>query len=260
MAESTGITIISRAEAKARGLTRYFTGKPCARRHRADRLVSNGACRACKIETQREYRAGNPEKYKESGRKWRADNPEYFRDYFRENQDRSRELSRAWKLANPERTKKINRDSILRTPGIAAFRAKRWRDANPEKTKEIRKRCYVRRMMDPRHKIDASIRTGLSGSIAKGGKHGKKTYEALGYNRRDLMAHLEKKFTEGMTWDNYGDWHIDHVIPLSAFNFSTVDCHDFKRAWALSNLQPLWAFDNLSKNAKLEKPFQPSLL
>ena len=62
-----------------------------------------------------------------------------------------------------------------------------------------------------------------------------------------------------MIWGNYGDWHIDHKIPISAFNFTKPEHEDFKRCWALSNLQPLWAKDNISKNAKLEKHFQPSL-
>jgi hypothetical protein len=62
-----------------------------------------------------------------------------------------------------------------------------------------------------------------------------------------------------MTWENYGDWHIDHKIPVSAFNFSKASDIDFKRCWKLSNLQPLWAAQNVSKGNKLERPFQPSL-
>lgn len=73
--------------------------------------------------------------------------------------------------------------------------------------------------------------------------------------------HLERQFLPGMTWENHGrfGWHIDHIIPLSAFNFETPDHIDFKRAWALSNLQPLWWQDNLKKRAKIEGAFQPSL-
>lgn len=67
---------------------------------------------------------------------------------------------------------------------------------------------------------------------------------------------------DGMTWGNYGinGWTIDHKIPISVFNFTSSDHEDFKRCWALSNLQPLWAYDNISKGAKLTKHFQPSLL
>jgi len=63
-----------------------------------------------------------------------------------------------------------------------------------------------------------------------------------------------------MTWDNYGKWHIDHVIPTSVFNFEKPEDDDFKRCWSLQNLQPLWALDNIKKGNKLEKPFQPKLI
>lgn len=53
-----------------------------------------------------------------------------------------------------------------------------------------------------------------------------------------------------MTWDNFGDWHIDHILPLSSFNYSTPDEPDFKSAWALTNLRPIWAKENLEKGAK----------
>ena len=72
--------------------------------------------------------------------------------------------------------------------------------------------------------------------------------ECLPYSIEDLCKHFESKFTEGMTWDNYGDWHIDHVKPDSWFTYSSTDDQGFKDSWALENLQPLWAKDNISKN------------
>jgi hypothetical protein len=64
------------------------------------------------------------------------------------------------------------------------------------------------------------------------------------------MNHLEKQFTKGMTWDNYGEWHVDHIRPMSSFNFTSVDDPEFKECWALCNLQPLWELDNLSKGSE----------
>lgn len=83
----------------------------------------------------------------------------------------------------------------------------------------------------------------------------------VGYTLDDLMIHLEKKFLPGMTWENYGrgGWNIDHIIPKSVFNYESTGDVDFKHCWSLKNLQPLWESDNMSKGAKLEKPFQPSL-
>ena len=82
--------------------------------------------------------------------------------------------------------------------------------------------------------------------ISKGGRR----WEALvGYTLKELMAHLETQFKEGMTWDNYGShWHIDHIRPKSWFIYESVNDEQFKQCWALSNLQPLEADINHTKN------------
>ena len=81
-------------------------------------------------------------------------------------------------------------------------------------------------------------------------KSGRGWERLVGFTLTDLMAHLEAKFLPGMTWENRGDWHIDHIRPLCSFEFQTPDCPQFREAWALSNLQPLWASDNLKKGGR----------
>ena len=56
---------------------------------------------------------------------------------------------------------------------------------------------------------------------------------------------------EGMTWENYGEWHVDHKLPITSFNFTTVFDDDFKKCWALDNLQPMWGNENISKSNKI---------
>lgn len=73
------------------------------------------------------------------------------------------------------------------------------------------------------------------------------TIEMLGYSSDDLKSHIEGLFVDGMSWDNYGDWHIDHKIPVSLFEKET----DVSIVNALKNLQPLWAIDNLMKSNKI---------
>ncbi len=70
----------------------------------------------------------------------------------------------------------------------------------------------------------------------------------LGCTISQLRAWLELFFTEGMTWDNYGQWHIDHKRPLASFNLT--DREQLLDACHFTNLQPLWAADNLSKGAR----------
>jgi hypothetical protein len=74
--------------------------------------------------------------------------------------------------------------------------------------------------------------------------------KGLGCSFDQLIDHIQIQFEPGMTWYNYGEWHIDHIKPLSAFDLTDID--EFNRACHYSNLQPLWAKDNLSKGAKEE--------
>ena len=70
----------------------------------------------------------------------------------------------------------------------------------------------------------------------------------LGCTRDELRLHLERHWTEGMTWENYGEWHIDHIRPCSSFNL--LEPWQIAKCFHYSNLQPLWSRDNLRKNAK----------
>jgi hypothetical protein len=89
----------------------------------------------------------------------------------------------------------------------------------------------------------------------KKGKNRRSTFVLLGYTSDELKLNLEKRFKSGMSWDNYGEWHIDHIVPRAAFNITCAEDFDFKRCWALDNLQPLWKTDNFYKSNKLIIPW-----
>lgn len=88
--------------------------------------------------------------------------------------------------------------------------------------------------------------------MLKGAKAGRAWKDIVGYGPDELREHLERQFTKGMSWGNYGKWHVDHIIPLSSFAVSGPDDPEVKRAWALTNLRPLWAKDNLKKSKRVE--------
>jgi len=73
-------------------------------------------------------------------------------------------------------------------------------------------------------------------------------FDMLGFSVDQLEKHLESKFEPGMTWENIGEWHIDHIKPDSWFNYSSVEDQEFKDCWSLNNLQPMWKLENISKN------------
>ena len=87
-------------------------------------------------------------------------------------------------------------------------------------------------------------------NLHKGGR----SWEGLvGYTVLQLKEHLEKLFLPGMGWHNMAEWHIDHVKPKSKFNYTSTEDQEFLDCWALKNLQPLWARDNLIKKDKWEE-------
>lgn len=106
-----------------------------------------------------------------------------------------------------------------------------------------------RRKIDPAWRVSAHMRVLIHRALGSG-KAGRSWREFVPYTLDELMRHLERQFVRGMTWENRDRWHIDHIQPLAQFNYSTADDPDFKAAWAITNLRPLWKAENLSKNAK----------
>jgi hypothetical protein len=195
--------------------------------------------------------------------KWRQENPERVTKrkqiYRAENLDVISARGKVYRQRNIDGLKVKSRAQYQKDPSKFIAKAKDWALENPEKRREIAAKHNVKKRSTPKGKLENSISCNMRNSLKTGGKQGRKAFDLLGYSISDLMAHLEKKFAHGMSWENYGQWHVDHIIPLAAHNYETPECADFKRAWALSNLQPLWALENISKGAKLSAPFQPSL-
>jgi hypothetical protein len=158
----------------------------------------------------------NKEYYKGKSKKQKEDNKEEYLEYLKK-----------WRRENREITKKNIKD---------------WFERNPEKRKQ-----YWKKLREENPHIIAwrnSLRLAL---FRMGRKKDKSTIDILKYSSEDFKLHMESLFKEGMSWDNWGEWHIDHIYPLSKFNPETP-IHIVN---ALDNLQPLWAKENLLKNNKI---------
>lgn len=234
----------SRAEAKAVGSKRYFTGKPCKHGHIEVRDTKTGACMECSRERTRKFILANPEKKKAQDKEYSAKNKEKIAANMRRWLERNPDGRKKWRDAHPDYDRE-------------------WKKANPDKVKATTKRGYDKRKTDPKFMLEAAIRAGVRKGIRKGSKSARRTFDLLGYTLAELMKHLERQFETGMNWDNHGigrgKWNVDHIIPLSAHNYQTPDDIDFKKAWSLGNLRPMWSPDNIRKHAKLLSSFQPSL-
>lgn len=83
---------------------------------------------------------------------------------------------------------------------------------------------------------------------------------SVGWTMPELKVHLEKHFRFGMSWDNYGKWHIDHIKPRSLFSYTSPHDPEFKECWSLGNLQPLWAGENISKGNTYPCPYHDNVM
>jgi len=97
--------------------------------------------------------------------------------------------------------------------------------------------------------VSERIRQALKYHLAGTYKKKDSTIELLGCSIDELKTYLQNQFKEGMTWQNHGEWHIDHIIPCAAFDLSKKE--DCLKCFNYKNLQPLWAHENLSKSDKI---------
>jgi hypothetical protein len=126
---------------------------------------------------------------------------------------------------------------------IALMNKKYYKTHKKNITKRVKNKCKI----DINFKLTRYLRSRLNQALKKNSKS-KHTMELLGCSVDFLKKHLESKFTKDMTWNNYGKWHIDHIIPCARFDLSKAS--EQKKCFNWENLQPLWAVDNLRKGRK----------
>lgn len=263
----------TRKEALELGLKHYFTGIPCRRGHVAHRYVLGSRCAECSridslkrsqlphvkernahIARSKQYKERAKERrlcpvYQEKRREYRSRpdvrarknessrrnyNAEKARKYREDNRDRLNQYfkERYWK----------KRDEILEK---SRKRAANLSEEQRERIRSYKKEWSAENRKTPDGKAINFMRKCLHRClVAKQNR----TSAHLGYKKSDLIRHIESTFKKGMTWDNYGDWHIDHILPIRWFLDEGVT--DPKEINALSNLRAIWKKENLSKGPR----------
>ena len=180
-------------------------------------------CSDCK----RDYNSGYENRY----------NPEYQRKYqrkyYRENKEKIAEHQKNYAQKNREKRNAWYRKNNS-SPAVLEWRRRRYKE---------------RMDGDANFKIAYLLRSRIN-KVLKGRSKAKATLDLLGCNVEELNQHIEKQFEPGMSWDNHGlhGLHIDHIVPIASFDLS--DPEQQQKCFHYTNLQPLWAEENISKGCK----------
>ena len=185
----------------------------------------------------KKYNINNKERILDYTKKYRESNSDKIKEYHKNNKykrkirdEKNKETlnnyKRIWYQNNKDKAKKYN-------------------ESNKEK-----RNCQLtnRRKIDYLFKLKCTIKSLIFSSIKKNGYSKKtKTYQILGCSFEEFKQHLERQFTKGMTWENQGKWHMDHIYPVSL----AKDEEEIIRLNHYTNFQPLWAIDNIKKGNKI---------
>ena len=177
-------------------------------------------------EQKKQYRLDNKEKIKEQRKQYRLDNKERSKEYYLDNKEKANGRSKQWRLDNKEYKKQ-------------------WHLDNKESINNKRRKRYH---SDPLYKFKRNCRNRTHKAFkVKSWRKDGSTEKLLGCDWKTAMNHIEKQFEPWMTWENHGEWHIDHIKPLASAN--TIE--EMTPLFHYTNLQPLLAEDNILKGDKI---------
>ena len=203
-------------------------------KHRKYKDGLYSSCKSCKNESSKDYYFNNKEKVVHSSKLYRENNLEKVKVTVKKNYEKNRdsllEYKKEYHKNYKEKYTEIN---------------KTYQIENKDRINILKKEYIsIRRKTDKLFKLKESISGLIRSSIKKCGYRKKsRTEEILGCSISDFKSHLESMFVNEMSWDNYGDWHLDHIVPSSW----AKDEEEIIKLNHYKNFQPLWAKDNLTK-------------
>lgn len=202
----------------------------------------NGSPR-CKIYAKY-YKKQNKKRDAEQNKQYRENNKEHIKQYYQENKKRIAEYNKQWYKKNRDRVLERQNQYNKKNRQQKSNYDKRYSKENRDRIAEYERKRYA---TDINFKLSYNLRRRLYSAVKGNFKSGSAVQD-LGCSIEYLKQYLEFKFDNNMNWNNHGEWHIDHIIPLSSFDLTNRD--ELLKACHYTNLQPLWAYDNLSKGNK----------
>lgn len=170
----------------------------------------------------------------------------YFKEWAKKNPDKIKEYA----IKNREKRRQYNkkfRNEI--NPEYFKSYCSKWLKDNPEKRRLYHRRYYHNVLKNSlNYKIKRNLKKRIQ-VVIKNKTKSLTTEEFLGISIKEFRLYIENMFTNGMSWDNYGEWHIDHIKPCVSFNLK--DINEQQKCFHYTNLQPLWASDNFKKGSKI---------
>lgn len=229
-----------------------FSSK-CTRCNEVKELVKGKWCRECKNEYERIRRSDAKvrQKIRDNEKERYLKNKENIKEIeIDENEIKTCSVCKE--------TKKIDEFHVAKTKGkiraecrICASKNRKqyYQDHREYTIKQTNNYKNERRKVDPAFKLERNLRCRVYHALKKDGAYkADKTMKLVGCTPNFLKGYLEAKFTDEMSWDNYGVWHVDHILPCSSFDLTKEE--EQKKCFHYKNLQPLWGADNLEKGAK----------
>jgi hypothetical protein len=214
------------------------------------------SCKQCKSITDKNYRTNNKDKISGIRKEYYEKNKDGIilknTIYKKQNKERFNEYYKLYRKEYYKKTKEQKSEygkmyrSLYKEKRIESVR--KYYKNNKNKIRELNRRYEQSKYQsDILFRLRKNIRSRIGNAFRLAG-YGKnsKTYTMLGCNFEELKQHIEKQFVDGMSWDNRSKWHIDHIIPLS----SAKSENELIALNHYTNLQPLWAIDNLTKGNK----------
>ena len=227
-----------------KGLDEFYKNKKC-------KLGVTTACKACWSEYTKVYRAKNKDKITERKRVYNTENKEYIREqarrYKEKNKEKITEQRQRHYVKHKDTIAEYKKEYYKENKQAFAKRREKWYDNNKDQRNSLARDKYAN---DRLFKVICSLRSRLNLAL-KGSLKSESTETLLGCTFDNARAHIEAQFTKGMSWDNHGrhGWHIDHITPCASFDLSIAEQQ--RQCFHYTNLQPLWAEDNISKSDKM---------